>query len=125
MTRKVIKGVRHFSRVPFNARAQLRLHERTIDVQLLDIALKGALVQHIGAPGLAVQEKCRLTLSLPGLDEPIVMEGVIVHLEGEHVGIECLDIDVGSLTQLRRLVELNTGDGDLMNRELSNLFLRD
>lgn len=69
-------------------------------------------------------EKCTLTLSLAGGDDSIVMEGVVVHLEGQHVGIECQHIDIGSLTQLRRLVELNTGDGDLMNRELSNLFLR-
>lgn len=127
MTKKAIKGVRHFSRVPFNAMAQLSLHGDTIGVKLLDIALKGALVevQSNAATELVVQEKCRLSLSLDDSGEPIVMDGAIVHLHGRHVGIECLDIDVGSLTQLRRLVELNTGDGDAMNRELSNLFLRD
>ena len=124
MTKPVIKGIRHFSRVPFHAQAQLRLDERTLDVQLLDIALRGALVETSEAQSLVPYEKCTLTLSLAGGDESIVMEGVVVHLEGQHVGIECQHIDIGSLTQLRRLVELNTGDGDLMNRELSNLFLR-
>lgn len=124
MTKKLIKGIRHFSRVPFHAQAQLRLHDRTLDVQLIDIALKGALVEISAEQGLVPQEKCCLTLSLAGGGDPIVMDGVIVHLEGKHVGIQCLNIDVTSLTQLRRLVELNTGDGDLMNRELSNLFLR-
>jgi hypothetical protein len=50
------------------------------------------------------------------------MSGSIVHLEGAHVGIKCLDIDVGNLTRLRRLIELNTGDADLVDRELSLLF---
>jgi hypothetical protein len=56
--------------------------------------------------------------------DAIAMAGKIVHLEDQHVGIECQDIDVSSLTRLRRLIELNTGDADLMNRELSFLFAR-
>jgi hypothetical protein len=46
----------------------------------------------------------------------------VAHLEGQHIGIECQDIDLASLTHLRRLVELNTGDSELMDRELSHLF---
>jgi hypothetical protein len=51
-----------------------------------------------------------------------VMAGKIVHLEDRHVGIECQGIDVASLSRLRRLIELNTGDADLMSRELSHLL---
>ena len=69
-------------------------------------------------------EQCRLVLPLTEGGEGIVMVGRIVHLENQHVGIECQDIDVASLTQLRRLIELNTGDGDLMKRELSQLFVK-
>jgi hypothetical protein len=52
----------------------------------------------------------------------VTMSGVVVHLEGQHIGMECQNIDLTSLTHLRRLVELNTGDAELMNRELSHLF---
>ena len=119
-----VKGLRHFSRVPFDAAVQLHLHDRTISVQLIDIALKGALVQTPTAQALVLQEKCRLVLPLTEGGDGIVMAGRIVHLEDQHVGIECQDIDVASLTQLRRLIELNTGDGELMKRELSQMFAK-
>lgn len=119
-----IKNLRHFSRVPFGAEVLLHLHDRTLNVHLIDIALKGALVRTatLQAQALVPEEKCRLVLPLTDGGDAIIMAGKIVHLEGQHVGIECQDIDIGSLTQLRRLIELNTGDADLMTRELSQLF---
>ena len=119
-----VQSLRHFSRVPFSAAVQLQLPDRTLNVQLIDIALKGALVQTESLQALVPMEQCRLVLPLTEGGEGIVMVGRIVHLENQHVGIECQDIDVASLTQLRRLIELNTGDGDLMKRELSQLFVK-
>ena len=72
--------------------------------------------------GVALHDKCRLELPLDQAGDVVVMSGIVVHLEGQHIGIECQDIDLTSLTHLRRLVELNTGDAELMNRELSHLF---
>jgi hypothetical protein len=48
----------------------------------------------------------------------------VAHLEGSNVGLKCEHIDLNSLTLLRRLLELNTGDTDLMDRELSHLFAK-
>lgn len=119
-----VKSLRHFSRIPFTAEVQLHLHDRTLSVQLIDIALKGALVQTATAQALVPGEKCRLVLPLTDGGEGVVMAGKVVHLEDSHVGIECQDIEVASLTRLRRLIELNTGDAELMNRELAHLFAR-
>lgn len=122
MKTKPIKGLRHFSRVPFDAEVLLHLHERTISVHLIDIALKGALVQTDTPQALVLEEKCRLVLPLTEGGDGVTMTGKIVHLEDRHVGIECQDIDLTSLARLRRLLELNTGDVELMNRELAHLF---
>jgi len=119
-----VKSLRHFSRIPFAAEVSLQLHDRTISVRLVDIALKGALVQTATAQPLVLQEKCRLVLPLTDGGEAIEMAGKIVHLEDQRVGIECQDIEVLSMTRLRRLLELNAGDADRMNRELSYLFAR-
>jgi hypothetical protein len=51
------------------------------------------------------------------------MDGVVVHQDGQHIGIKCRHIDVDSLTRLRRLVELNLGDATLLDRELPHLFV--
>ncbi len=119
-----VKSLRHFSRIPFAAEVSLQLHDRTLQVRLIDIALKGALVQSASAPALALQDKCRLLLPLTDGGDAIEMAGQVVHLEGERIGIECQDIDVLSLTRLRRLLELNAGDAGQINLELSQLFAR-
>ena len=113
---------RRFSRIPFRADVQLRLGQDEHMSQLLDIALKGALVE-LRQPAAALLGKaCQLKLDLGGDGEAIVMEGVVVHQEGLNVGIECRYIDLDSLTSLRRLAELNLGDEALLDRELSHLF---
>lgn len=111
-------------RIPFSADVQLRLEDRTIKVHLVDIALKGALVQSEAAQSLTLNDSCRLRLPLADDGEGLIMAGRIVHLEGLMIGIECLDIDVVSLTRLRRLIALNSGDPALMDRDLSRLFVK-
>ena len=117
-----VKGLRQYARVPFAAGVLLHVQDQTLNVQLVDIALKGALVQVNTTEELTLHTPCRLELPLADDGDGVVMSGAIVHLDGQHVGIECQHIDLTSLTRLRRLIELNTGDPDLMDRELSHLF---
>ena len=122
MNHKPILGLRQYSRIPFKADVLLHVHAETIKVHLVDIALKGALVRTDGPMALVLQEPCRLLLPLADSGEGVEMIGRIVHLEQDHVGIACENMDLTSLTRLRRLIELNTGDSELMDRELSHLF---
>ena len=118
------QGHRLFSRVPFFAHVSLQLADQTLNVDLLDIALKGALVRTSAPIAVALNEKCRLVLPLADGGESIEMNGKVAHLEGRNIGMACDDNDLPSLTRLRRLLELNTGDADLMDRELSLLFVK-
>ena len=117
-----IKGLRHYARIPFDAAVHLQLRGLDMTVQLVDIALKGALVETALAQTLTLKEPCRLLLPLSDDGDGVTMAGKIVHLNHNLVGIECLEIELTSLTRLRRLIELNTGDTELMDRELSHLF---
>ena len=54
--------------------------------------------------------------------EHISMEGKVIHQDGQHIGIECERIDVESMINLRRLVELNMGDENLLERELAEML---
>jgi PilZ domain len=122
MTSSAIKGLRHYSRVPFHADITLHLGDAQLTVHLLDIAIKGALVEIPDGARVIVGENCRLVMPLADSGDEIVMGARVVHLEGQHVGIECSSIDIDSLTKLRRLIELNLGDAALADRELINLF---
>jgi hypothetical protein len=65
-----------------------------------------------------------LVLPLADGNESIEMRGKVVHLEGDRIGMTCADIDLQSMTNLRQLLALNTGDAELMDRELAQLFAK-
>jgi hypothetical protein len=44
-----------------------------------------------------------------------------MHVEGPQVGLRCASIDLDSITHLRRLVELNSGDPAILDREFGSL----
>ena len=118
------KEPRHFSRVPFRAEVRLAFHlaHEEQGAHLLDISLKGALAELTHPPANVLKgELCRMTLFLGG-GEHITMEGVVAHHEGRLVGIECKQIDVDSMSNLRRLIELNTGDAARLERELGEML---
>jgi len=112
---------RRFRRVLFDAPVEIVLGDATFTTLLVDLSLKGALVQTPahwpGGPGT----EARITVRLDEGDDVITMDGQVVHQEESHVGFQCLQIDMDSITHLRRLVELNLGDAELLERELSQL----
>jgi hypothetical protein len=117
-----VKSLRQYVRIPFDADVLLKLHDKAIKVHLVDISLKGALVQCDTGDTFQLNDPCRLKLPMAQDGEGIVMAGHIAHLAGPLVGIACSDIGVTSLTRLRRLIELNAGDPSLMDREIHHLF---
>ncbi len=116
---------RHFSRIAFHADVQLQIHliDEIQTAQLLDISLKGALLK-IDKPltKAANLRSCTMTLLLGRDGENITMKGNVVHQSGQFIGIECVHIDLDSMTNLRRLVALNTGDEKLLEKELSEML---
>jgi hypothetical protein len=114
---------RKHARVAFHAPASLILPDRTLEVVILDLSLKGALVRLPDGTAIAGQAHCKLRMQLDETLAEIVMEMHVVHLEGHCAGLVCLSIDLDSVTHLRRLVELNLGDPALLDRELSDLIV--
>lgn len=112
---------RHFWRAHFHSPVLLTLHGQVTEAELQDISLKGALVvTPAGWPG-KTGDRCQLRLSL-GTDVKINMSVTVAHLDARRVGLRCENIDLDSVTHLRRLVELNAGDPGLLDRELPALL---
>lgn len=113
---------RDFWRAPFHSPARLVDADGVAHAgRLHDLSLKGALLEmpddwH-GQPG----ERHRLQLELAS-DVTITMQTTVMHQEGRLIGLRCDEIDLDSVTALRRLVELNSDDPDLLERELSALL---
>lgn len=112
---------RQFSRIAFDAGVVLQTSSGKHACKLIDISLKGALVERLMPWGEQPGEPCSLVVQL-GDDEAIRMTGEIAHVEAGRLGLHCRDIDLDSVTSLRRLVELNLGDEAALNREIAAML---
>lgn len=112
---------RDFWRASFRAPAQLTDTSGTWDVKLCDISLKGVLLELPAGWHGSQGGKCRIQLDLAP-EATIFMDATVAHLDDTRVGLRCDEIDIDSITHLRRLVELNAGDASLLERELVALL---
>lgn len=115
---------RRFSRIAFHRPAEVDALGELAVGELLDVSLKGALVEVPAGFGGKRGQPCVLTIRLDARDAVVRMEGEIVHREGAALGVRCTGIDLDSIAHLRRIVELNLGDEELLHRELSALVGR-
>ncbi len=111
---------RVFKRIPFDARIRLSHGERSWETQLLDISLKGALVEQPAQWNATTGETVQAEIVLAD-DAVIHMDARVAHTENGRIGLRCQHIDVDGISHLCRIVELNTGDPELLHRELEAL----
>jgi len=92
-----------------------------LETQVLDLSLKGALLELPAGSNVQSGAPCLLKLKLGEAGPQIAMAGEIAHVEGSRVGMLCRSIDLESITHLRRLIVMNTGDPMLLQRDLQSL----
>ena len=112
---------RRFSRVSFQGKAHLETPEQSYPTEVLDLSFKGALITipEGWQPDVAGPLVLRVHLSDFPLD--FSMQVSVAHQRNEVLGLQCDKIDLESAGHLRRLIELNLGDSQLLSRELSDL----
>jgi hypothetical protein len=111
---------RHFTRILIDSAVRLVSAEGGWDSTLIDISLKGALIKTPSSWRAKIGDHLLLELVLD--DETIIrMEVSVAHMEAGHVGLRCEHIDIDSISHLRRLVELNVSDPEVLFRELGEL----
>ena len=112
---------RQFSRVHFQSAAKLFLPGGEIGVEIVDLSLRGALIRPETDSYIKVGSLCTLKIRLDDLGACIRMECTVVHGRTGLYGLLCREIDLDSITHLRRLVALNLGDENLLEREFGLL----
>ncbi len=117
-----VEEKRLFHRVSFDNNATLLVNDEFYTCEIIDLSLKGALIAVVGEFHIPLKQIGRLAFNLSSDDEHrIEMEVEVAHIEDEHIGLHCITIDVDSISHLRKVIELNTGDCRLLERELSAL----
>ena len=113
---------RNFHRIFFDAPVSIQSGDASYTSQLADLSLNGALVRKPEEWNPDKGETVTLNISLDNDAVVIAMEAVVSHVEAKQVGLKKLNIDMDSITHLRRLVELNLGDSEMLHRDLEHLI---
>ena len=112
---------RHHQRILFETPVRMIINGEKLRSTAIDISLKGILVKRPDDWAADVGDSGQLQIELNNGETIIEMDVTVAHCEDFKVGFHCDHIDIDSITHLRRLVELNLGDAELLNRELSHL----
>lgn len=112
---------RRFRRISFDAGCELQTANGPVEVKLVDISLRGALIEASHVLPLDIAGQAELHIYLAS-DILIRMPGKVTHLRGSQYGFQAGTLDLDSISYLRRLVELNLGDEALLERELDAIF---
>lgn len=120
---------RRFLRSVFQAPARLTLSGGMLEVLVLDISLKGVLVEAkagLGTmPTSGARGRLRLTLSVTdfiAMDVAVARVQDVMPGQACQIGLQCTHIDLDSVTHLRQLIERNMQDPALLGRELAVLI---
>ncbi|WP_030140304.1 PilZ domain-containing protein [Pseudomonas fluorescens] len=112
---------RRFVRIEFRARTELSQGPFIWPVKLLDLSLKGLLIEK-PQPWLGNPEEPFMADIHLSPEAEVRMEVRLTHDDHGHLGFVCEHIDLDSIAHLRRLVELNLADHDELERELAALI---
>lgn len=111
---------RRFQRLPFSVRVELSQAGLHWHAGLLDISLKGLLIQGSLPDDFDALAPVLVRVELSD-QAHIVMSAAVAHQSAGTTGLSCLRIDLDSMSHLRRLIELNLGDAEAAERELAEL----
>ncbi|VVM52286.1 Cyclic diguanosine monophosphate-binding protein [Pseudomonas fluorescens] len=112
---------RRFKRIAFDARTELCQGDFIWPVKLIDLSLKGLLIEK-PEPWLGDQAKVFSVDIHLNKDVEIKMDVQLTHDDHGQLGFVCRYISLDSIARLRRLIELNLGDQRELERELGALI---
>lgn len=115
-----IEEKRRFSRTFHDAGIHLISADHgTIQCQLLDISLNGCLIAgNESTQSQQIGDKLSLDIVLSESLSIEVTAHIVFIGETHQIGVQFDEIDIDSITALRRMVELNVGDTALLERDL-------
>lgn len=118
---------RQYHRVSFDSVATLSGNQQSFDCQIIDLSIHGVLLRPHGV--IFAKEDVEYMLNIP-LETPtptddselsIKMGLKLIRQKPENLAFECENLDLDSITHLRKIVELNSGDPSVLERDLQTL----
>jgi len=117
------KEKRYFTRINYDARVIIKCANSSVDGQLIDISLNGALAHSPNTCDLNIGDDCEVTIDMGCKHDPIQYDATVRHIKDKLVGLQCKKITPESAAALQQIIELYLGDDELMHRELDAMMM--
>ncbi|AVH26972.1 PilZ domain-containing protein [Vibrio diabolicus] len=112
---------RRFSRILHQALAKVEQRDLAIEARIQDLSLHGLLMKVEETEALDPALPAHVTFSFDQSEQVITLKAQIVDVSKYEIRLKIIKIDIESISQLKRFIELNVGNNDLLNRELEHL----
>ncbi|CAM3810560.1 Cyclic diguanosine monophosphate-binding protein [Vibrio aerogenes CECT 7868] len=112
---------RRFSRIVYRTPALVTQNQIRIAATVRDLSLHGILLAVTDEPRFNPQKEVEIEFPIPDSEISIRMSAKIISMDDYVLRASIEHIDLESISHLRRLVELNVGNDDLLHRELEYL----
>ena len=116
---------RMYQRVSFDGTAELSNNEQSFTCQITDLSLRGVLVRPFGVVRADLGTEFTLLIPLSNNqdnnDLKIQMTLELAHSNPDGLGFKCISIDLDSITHLRKIIELNSTNPELLDRDFETL----
>lgn len=110
---------RRFSRVKCVEKCRVVTGSGTFEVALLDISLKGALVERPCDLVVRQGDKWKLFFQLNHTDIILQFNVQVVHCSDNLAGVKFVEMDLDTMVHLRSLMEARTADPEQVRDELT------
>lgn len=111
---------RRFSRIVYNAPAELCQGQLKVSCSIMDLSLHGLLLSAIVEP-VETTKSVDIFFRLPESDITVSLQAHVVEVSDRYTRVSIEHIDIDSISHLKRLIELNVGDEQLLHRDIEQL----
>ena len=112
---------RRFSRIVYQALAVVTQGNTQVEASVKDLSLHGLLLTCPDHTSLDTLNPISVQFQLPDSEITIQLTGKITGSDQDLIRITIEHIDLDSISHIKRLVELNVGDDELLHREIEHL----
>ena len=113
---------RRFSRIACCEKVIVQWGRGIVEAKILDISLKGVLLELNGDGDICPNDNCRITLNLKNSDIVLQFSAAVVHSRKQLVGVRFVHMDIDTFIHLRSLLEARTANPDQVMDELAFLL---
>jgi hypothetical protein len=113
---------RRFSRIKVSEKSIITRNNQSVEADLLDISLKGAMIRTEKPLDCGQGNRWSLIHRLSGSDIVMQFTAEVVHVRGDVVGVKFVETDLDTMIHLRNLLEARTMDPEQVRNELDFLI---